>query len=124
VWLGHRRGASAPPRGWDDEEISLSNDGLTSIEVSVDLLCASDFTDVFEVRGCSRAAERGEISKEAGEGSLRFAYRREGFRRETMVRTSGAEPLARAGCISFRVRLEPGEERTARVSVTPGEGRR
>ncbi len=104
------------------EEISLRNETGVALEARVDLLCAADFTDVFEVRGYRRAAERGETSESGEDGRLRFAYGREGFRRGTVVGVSGVEPLARRGCISFCIRLEPGEERTARVSVTLEEG--
>jgi glycogen debranching enzyme len=104
------------------EEISLKNEAPEVVEARVELECAADFIDVFEVRGYRRAAERGEISEEVGEGYLRFAYRRGGFRRGTVVRVEGVEPLAEPGRISFGVRLEPGEERAARVSVVLEEG--
>ena len=110
--------------GGMDEEVLIANDAMEAVEARVELGCAADFRDVFEVRGFRRAAERGEISEEVGEGSLRFAYRRDGFRRGTVVRVSGRgiEPLAEPGRISFGVRLGPGEERRARVEVVLEEG--
>jgi glycogen debranching enzyme len=106
------------------EEILLRNEALEAVEARVDLECAADFVDVFEVRGYRRAAERGGVCARAGEGCLRFAYRRGEFRRGTVVRVSGegVEPFAEPGRISFGVRLAPGEERAARVSVVLDEG--
>ncbi|MDQ3913474.1 MAG: amylo-alpha-1,6-glucosidase [Actinomycetota bacterium] len=102
------------------EEILLSNDTREEVEARVVIECAADFKDIFEVRGYYRASERGESSEEAGYGYLRYSYQRRDFRRGTVVRVSGEgiEPIAREGRISFDVRLEPGEERSARVSVT------
>ena len=65
------------------EEILLRNEAPEAVEARLELECAADFADVFEVRGYRRAAQRGEVSAEAGDGCLRFAYRRGGFRRAT-----------------------------------------
>jgi glycogen debranching enzyme len=107
-----------------DEEILLTNDAGEAIEVRVELGFAADFRDIFEVRGYHGTVERGEISEEVGDASLRFTYRRDGFRRGTEVRVSGEgmEPQAEPGRVSFGVRLEPGEKRTACVSVVLEEG--
>jgi glycogen debranching enzyme len=106
------------------EEILLRNEAPEAVEARVDLECAADFLDVFEVRGYRLAAERGGVSERAGDCCLRLAYRRGEFRRGTVVRVSGegVEPLAEPGRISFGVRLEPGEERAARVTVVLEEG--
>jgi glycogen debranching enzyme len=110
--------------GGMDEEILLSNESGVGMEVRVELECAADFRDVFEVRGYRRVARRGEISEEAGDARLRFAYRRRGFRRGTVVRVSGEriEPHAEPGRLSFDVHLGPEESRTVRVSVVLEEG--
>jgi glycogen debranching enzyme len=110
--------------GGMDEKILIRNDAREAIEAKVELECAADFRDIFDVRGYHRAAERGEISEEVGDGRLRFAYRRDGFRRGTVVRVSGEgmKPHAEPGRVSFGIRLEPGEERTASVSVVLEEG--
>jgi glycogen debranching enzyme len=110
--------------GGMDEEILLTNDSLEAVEARVELGCAADFRDVFDVRGYRRAAGRGELVEEVGEGLLRFSYRRGGFRRGTVVRVwgEGIEPDAQPGSISFDVRLEPGQERAARVVVVLEEG--
>jgi glycogen debranching enzyme len=110
--------------GGMDEEILLSNESPVAAEVRVELECAADFRDVFEVRGYRRAAERGEISEEARDGCLRFAYRRGRFRRGTVVRVSGEgiDPLVEPGRLSFDVHLGPEESRAVRVSVVLEEG--
>ena len=110
--------------GGMDEEILLSNESRVAAEVRVELECAADFRDVFEVRGYRRAAERGEISEEVGDGRLRFAYRRGGFRRGTVVRVSGEgiEPLVEPGRLSFDVHLGPEESQEVHISVALEEG--
>jgi len=105
--------------GGMEEEIVLTNEASVAVEVRVELGCAVDFRDVFEVRGYRRAAERGEISEEAGDDRLRFTYRRGGFRRVTVVRVEGEGivPLAEPGRLSLDVHLGPEESRTVRASV-------
>jgi hypothetical protein len=75
--------------GGMDEEILLANDAGEAIEARVELGCAADFRDVFDVRGYRRVAARGEVSEEVGNARLRFTYQRGGFRRGTVVRVSG-----------------------------------
>jgi glycogen debranching enzyme len=110
--------------GGMDEEILLTNEARETLETRIEVELAADFRDVFEVRGYRRAVERGKTTEEVGDGYLRFAYRRDGFRRGTVVRVSGegVEPLVEPGRISFGVPLEPGEERAVRVSVVLEEG--
>jgi N-terminal domain of (some) glycogen debranching enzymes len=74
------------------EEILLRNEASRVVEARVELECAAAFWDVFEVRGYLWSAERGDVSEEARDRNLRFGYRREGFRRGTVVRVSGADP--------------------------------
>jgi glycogen debranching enzyme len=110
--------------GGMEEKILFTNHAREEIEARVEVRCAADFSDVFDVRGYRRAVERGEISEEVEDGCLRFAYRRDGFWRGTVVRVSGqeVEPLAESGRLSFVIRLGPGEERAARVSVVLEDG--
>jgi glycogen debranching enzyme len=110
--------------GGMDEEILLINESRVATEVRIELECAADFRDVFEVRGYRRVAERGEISEEARDGCLRFAYRRGGFRRGTVVRVSGEgiKPLVELGRLSFDVHLGPEESCAVHVSVVLEEG--
>ena len=108
--------------GGMEEEILFSNEADVAVEVRAELECEADFRDVFEVRGYHRATERGEISEEVGDGTLRFSYRRGGFWRGTVVRVSGEVPLAEPGRLSFEVHLGPGEERAVSVSVVLEEG--
>jgi len=108
--------------GGMQEEISISNESGVAVDVRVELECAADFKDILELRGFGRAAERGEVMEEVGEGSLRFAYRRDGFLRGTLVRVDGVEAVARRGSLSFEVRLEAEETRDVRVLVELEEG--
>ena len=103
-----------------EEKILLSNHSGEGLEVRVELEFEADFLDLFEVRGYARASRRGEISREAEDGCLRFGYVRGDFRRGTVVRISGEsiEPVAEPGRISLRVRIEPGKAQAVLVSVT------
>ncbi len=105
--------------GGMQEEVFLTNDSREAVEVRLEIECAADFLDVFELRGYGRAAQRGELSQEARDGRLRFSYRRGGFRRATEVRVSGEEmePAVEPGRISLDLHVEPGASRVVRVSV-------
>src|SRR5215218_1381207 len=105
-----------------EEEILLRNEAPGAVEVRVELWCAADFRDVFEVRGYRAAAGRGVLSERADEGYLRFGYRRGEFGRGTEVRVSEVETVVEPGRIVFELRLEAGEERVVRVSVALEEG--
>ncbi len=109
-----------------EEELLLSNESSVTVEVGVELECAADFRDILELRGFGEAAERGEVSGVAQHGALRFAYRRDGFERGTVVRVGGEgiSTLARPGLLSFAVHLEPEETRGVRITVELEEGDR
>src|SRR3712207_6535289 len=72
-----------------EEEILLANESRVAVEVRGEVECAADFRDVFELRDWREAAGRGEVLEEAKDGRLRFAYRRGGFLRGTVVRVEG-----------------------------------
>src|SRR3712207_8226558 len=63
------------------------SESRVAVELRVELECAADFRDVLELRGFAEAAERGEVSREVGDGSLRFAYR---DRKSTRLNSSHA----------------------------------
>lgn len=110
--------------GGMNDEILLKREAREAIEARIEPGCEADFRDVFDVRGYRRTKWRGELVEGVKDGCLRFAYRREGFLRRTVVRVSReeAEPLAEPGRLSFGLRFEPGQERAVRVSVTIEEG--
>lgn len=101
------------------EEVEVHNGSPEPVEVNLSFEFAADFEDIFVVRGYARTPERGETSEEVRDGVLRYAYRRGGFRRGTVVRvvSDGAAPVVEPGCISLDLRLRPGETRTVSVSV-------
>jgi glycogen debranching enzyme len=109
-----------------EEVLEVSSLSGRGTEVVVSLECAADFRDIYEVRDYAHPSARGDLSEEADGGSLRFAYRRGGFSRGTVVRVSGVgvDPVAEPGRISCVLRLGPGESRTIRVSVGLEEGGR
>lgn len=104
------------------EEVSFTNRSPEAVEVSVEVECAADFLDIFEVRGWAKASERGELGSAVEGEALRFSYRRGDFRRGTVVRVSGAETCVEPGVIRAGFRLGGGAARTLRVSVAFEEG--
>ena len=48
------------------EEILLANESGVAVEVRVELECAADFGDIFEIRGHRRSAERGRFWRKLG----------------------------------------------------------
>lgn len=72
--------------GGMNDEILLKREAREAIEARIEPGCEADFRDVFDVRGYRRTKWRGELVEEVKDGCLRFAYRREGFLRGTVVR--------------------------------------
>lgn len=121
AWVERRR----EPGGGMREEILVRNGTGAPVEVRVELCCDADFADLFEVRDVAPQRRR-EVTREAGEGFVRFAYENGGFRRATTVRLSGegVEPVYGEGGATFSLRIEPGEERAVLALVTLEEGGR
>lgn len=120
-WVERRREVG----GGMHEEILLRNETPFPSAVFVELRFEADFADLFEVRGVAPSRRR-EVSREVGEGCVRFAYENRGFRRTTTVRLLGedVEPDYGEGGAKFSLGLGPGEERVVRVSVVFEEGER
>ncbi|HEX2729373.1 MAG TPA: glycogen debranching N-terminal domain-containing protein, partial [Rubrobacteraceae bacterium] len=104
------------------EEILFSNESGVAVETVVSVECAADFEDIYAVRGYAHASRRGELEEAVEDGCLRYAYRRGGFSRGTMVRISGVEADYGPGVVSFDLRLGSGETKRVAVSVTLEEG--
>jgi glycogen debranching enzyme len=110
--------------GGMEEEISLTNESREAVEVRLELECRADFRDIYELRGFKEATERGELSQEVREGTLRLAYKRGAFRRATRVKVfgTGVEPVVERDRITLSLHVGPGASRVVRVSVELEEG--
>jgi glycogen debranching enzyme len=88
------------------EDITVRNHSSRPVSIVVELHYGADFADVFEVR--SRAAKRGRVEVETGPSRVVLRYRREAFRRGTVIRFS-APCAPGADQVRFDLRLEPRE---------------
>ena len=70
----------------------------------VHLEAASDFADLFEVK--DKLAKKGELYRKIDNGHLLLGYRRDGFRRETIISSSVPAEVREDG-LTFEVYLEP-----------------
>jgi glycogen debranching enzyme len=100
--------------------LSFENFHFDTVEVVVELSYDADFVDVFQVRGCARAA-LGRYFRPIVRGSeLTFSYiGRDAVARQTVVRfTPHPAELAEHSAL-WRLRLEPLQRQQLEVSVTP-----
>ncbi len=86
------------------EDLEIVNHDRQPVTLRVRLEAASDFADLFEVK--DKLAKKGELYHEVENGHLTLGYRREGFRRETIISSSMPGEVREDG-LSFEVYLEP-----------------
>ncbi len=86
------------------EEIEIVNHDRQPVTLKVHLEAASDFADLFEVK--DKLAKKGELYHKVDNGHLLLGYRRDSFRRETVI-SSSAPAEVRDDGLSFEVYLEP-----------------
>jgi glycogen debranching enzyme len=101
------------------EELTILNHQDEAVDVVVRLDVGSDFADLFEVKDALQKLGDYEIDVE--DGRLRLAYRRDTFRRETVITASTPVEVDAAG-LTFRVRLEPQGSWTTDVDVVTAQG--
>jgi glycogen debranching enzyme len=101
------------------EDVTLLNHDREPVELEVRLEAESDFADLFEVKDALE--KKGERYHRIEDTTLVLGYRRDDFVRETRIRGSQTAEVDDAG-LTFRVRLEPGEEWNTCVFVQPVEG--
>jgi glycogen debranching enzyme len=105
------------------ERFSLSNFGLTALELSVEIALAADFSDIFEVRG-TRRERRGEIRPtRAARNGVRFGYDGlDGVIRHTIVECDPPPTATSGGRLKFDLRLEPRQAVEITMTITCGHG--
>jgi glycogen debranching enzyme len=99
-----------------DEQIEVTNFGMTRAEVTLLLFVDADFADIFEVRGFRRSRRGERLAAPAGDG-IELGYRGlDGVERWTRV---SCDPPARRGDrhFAFDLHLAPRECRRHRVQV-------
>ena len=86
------------------EDIEIVNHDRQPVTLRVHLEAASDFADLFEVK--DKLAKKGELYRKIDNGHLLLGYRRDGFRRETIISSSVPAEVREEG-LTFEVYLEP-----------------
>ncbi len=102
-------------------KVVLRNYARLPVEVPLDFLFGADFADLFEVRGIKRQ-RRGEFREpEVARDSVRFRYQGlDGKGRSTQVRFDSRPAALHPGRASFRLTLEPDEQRELEVMIAGG----
>ena len=105
------------------ERIAVNNFDIASRRVRLQVVFASDFSDIFEVRG-TRRERRGTPEEAAVEqDAVTLAYTGlDKRRRETRLQFEPAPDQIEAGHAVFDVLLGPGEQKTVFVEVLCGVG--
>ena len=105
------------------ERLSLSNYGLTGLELSLEIAVAADFADIFEVRG-ARRAQRGKMRQtRPTRDGMRFDYDGlDDVSRHTIVECDPPPTATSAGLLRFDLRLEPRQAVEIAVTITCGHG--
>ena len=101
------------------EELTILNHDQKAVDLEVRIEAGSDFADLFEVKDDLK--KKGEYYSRVDDGRLVLGYRRETFVRETWIAATEACTIDEGG-LAFAVHLEPGEEWTTDLHVTPGRG--
>jgi len=86
------------------EELEIVNHDRQPVTLKVRLEAASDFADLFEVK--DKMTKKGELYHKVENGRLLLGYKRESFRRETIISSSAPGEVKDDG-LSFEVYLEP-----------------
>ena len=97
------------------EELEIVNHDRQPVTLKVRLEAASDFADLFEVK--DKMTKKGELYHKVENGRLLLGYKRESFRRETIISSSAPGEVKDDG-LSFEVYLEPQASWTTSLDVS------
>jgi glycogen debranching enzyme len=101
------------------ERIALSNHGAQEIELTLSLAFASDFADIFEVRGIPRKRRGRAWSRILGGGGVILSYRGlDAALHETAVSFEPAPTVQLEGTAMYTLRLAPHAKRALFVTVS------
>jgi glycogen debranching enzyme len=105
------------------ERLSLSNFGLTGLELSLEIALAADFADIFEVRGTRRARHGQMRPTQTTQDGVRFGYEGlDGVSRHTIVECDPPPTTTSSGRLRFDLRLEPRQAAEITMTITCGHG--
>ena len=103
---------------WDGachEQVELTNHGMTEVSLELEVRFDADFTDLFEIRGSTRAQRGTLLAPTIEQGTLVMAYDGlDGVQRRTVVRFDPAPSALEINTARFVVSLPAGGQ--ARVS--------
>jgi glycogen debranching enzyme len=101
------------------ERIALSNHGAQEVHLTLSLAYASDFADIFEVRGIRRYRRGQAWSQVLGSGNVVLSYRGlDGALRETALNFEPAPTLQMESIATYSLQLAPNSKRTIFVTVS------
>jgi glycogen debranching enzyme len=86
------------------EELTIISHSDEAADLTIRIEAAADFADLFEVKDA--LAKMGTYDTHTDDGKLVLGYRRETFRRETMISSSEPASIDEHG-LTFTVRIEP-----------------
>ena len=97
-----------------DEVLTILNHDAKPVDLAVRLEAGCDFADLFEVKDALK--KQGTYDTQVENGQLRLGYRRETFRRETVISSSSPATVDTNG-LTFTVHIEPHGEWTTDLHV-------
>jgi hypothetical protein len=98
------------------EDILIVNHAADAVDLRVRIEAGSDFADLFDVK--NNAVKEGSLLTRVEGGRLVLGYQRETFQRETLISADQSAHIDEHG-LTFLVHLEPQQEWTTRLQVTP-----
>ena len=100
------------------ERIVLTNHGADAVHLTLSVLFASDFADIFEVRGVRRARRGRARTELIGAGAVALSYAGlDGAVRETILTFEPAPTALLESAATYSMQLAPGVQRTLFVTV-------
>ncbi len=110
-------------RGTAYQRIRIQNHGDRPFEVRLVLAFASDFADLFEVRGMRRARRGTATAELSGEAGVALNYQAlDGTRRRTMLQFEPVPERLSTGAASYAFELQPNASQSIYVSVKCDRG--
>jgi glycogen debranching enzyme len=97
------------------ERLVVTNHGLETADVTIELTCEADFADLFEVKE-RRVRRRGHHEQRVEHGGLTFAFSDGAVVREVLVRADG-RPTVEPGRMAWSVSLPPAGRRELCIEV-------
>jgi glycogen debranching enzyme len=98
------------------EDVTILNHREEPVDLRVRVEAGSDFADLFDIKNSQ--PKKGAYTNRVEDGQLVLGYRRDSFRRETVIATDQPAEVDERG-LTFQVHLEPNREWSTRLHVGP-----